>query len=95
MSVYSNILLSGGIKKYMARGQRKTIEDKIAEKEEIIKALNVRIEKESKELKALLSEQRQKEVEILYDFIKTSHLSLNEATEVLQQYLSSKYEATA
>lgn len=79
----------------MARGQRKTIEDKIAEKEEIIKALNIRIEKEGKELKALLSEQKQKEVEILYDFIKTSHLSLNEATEALQQYLSSKYEATA
>lgn len=79
----------------MARGQRKTIEDKITEKEEIIKALNVRIEKETKELKVLLSEQKQKEVEILYDFIKTSHLSLNEATEVLQQYLSSKYEATA
>ena len=79
----------------MARGQRKTIEDKIAEKEEIIKALNIRIEKESKELKALLSEQKQKEIETLYDFIKMSHLGLNEATEVLQQYLSSKYEATA
>lgn len=79
----------------MARGQRRTIEDKIAEKEELIKALNTRIEKESKELKALLGEQKQKEVEILYDFIKTSHLGLNEATEVLQQYLCNKYEATA
>ena len=79
----------------MARGQRRSIEDKIAEKEEIVKALNIRIEKENKELQALLNEQKQKEVEILYDFIKTSHLDLNEATEVLQQYLSSKYEATA
>lgn len=79
----------------MARGQRRTIEDKIAEKEELIKALNIRIEKENKELKALLSEQKQKEIEILYDFIKTSHLGLNEATEVLQQYLANKYEATA
>ena len=79
----------------MARGQRKTIEEKIAEKEEIIKALNIRLGKEDKELKALLSEQKQREVEILYKFIKTSHLSLNEATEVLQQYLSRKYEATA
>ena len=79
----------------MARGQRRTIEDKIAEKEEIIKALNIRIEKESKELKALLSEQKQKEVESLYEFIKTSQIGLNEATEVLQQYLSDKYAATA
>ena len=79
----------------MARGQRRSIEDKIAEKEEILNALNIRIEKENKELKALLSEQKQKEVETLYDFIKTSHLGLNEAMEVLQQYLSNKYEATA
>lgn len=79
----------------MARGQRRTIEDKIAEKEELIKTLNIRIEKESKELKALLSEQKQKEVEILYDFIKTSNLGLNEATEILQRYLANKYEATA
>lgn len=79
----------------MARGQRRSIEDKIAEKEEIINALNARIEKESRELKALLSEQKQKEVEILYNFIKTSHLGLNEATEILQHYLSSRYEATA
>ena len=79
----------------MARGQRRTIEDKITEKEDLINALNTRIEKETKELKALLSEQKQKEIEVLYDFIKTSHLGLNEATEVLQQYLSNKYEATA
>ena len=79
----------------MARGQRKSIEYKIAEKEELINALIVRIEKENKELKALLSEQRQKEIEMLYDFIKKSCLSLNEATEVLQQYLSNKYGATA
>lgn len=79
----------------MARGQRKSIEDKITEKEEIIRALNIRIGKENSELKALLNEQKHKEVENLYSFIKTSHLSLDEATEVLQQYLSNKYEATA
>ena len=79
----------------MARGQKRTVEDKIADKEKLIEALNIRIEKENKELKALLSERKQKEVETLYDFIKTSHLSLSEATEVLQQYLSNKYEATA
>lgn len=79
----------------MARGQRKAIEDKITEKEELINALNIRIEKETKELKALLKEQKQKEIEILYNFIKTSCLSLDEATEVLQQYLSNKYSATA
>ena len=79
----------------MARWQRKSVEEKILEKEELINALNIRPRKENDELQALISEQKQKEVEMLYDFIQTSHLSLNEATEVLQQYLSDKYEATA
>ena len=71
----------------MARGQRKSIEEKIQQKQEVIDALEVRIEHEREELKALLSEQKQKEVETLYDFIKTSNLGVNEATEVLQQYV--------
>lgn len=79
----------------MARGQRKPIEDKIAEKEELITALSARLEKEKDELKALLSEQKKQEVEILYDFIKTSDISVYEATEALQKYLSDKYEETA
>lgn len=40
----------------MTRGQRKSIEDKITDKEELVKAINSRIEKETKELKALLSQ---------------------------------------
>ncbi|MBP3476803.1 MAG: hypothetical protein J6K48_10920 [Lachnospiraceae bacterium] len=79
----------------MARGQRKPIEDKITEKEELISALSTRLEKEKDELKALLSEQKKQEVETLYDFIKTSDLSVYEATEALQKYLSDKYEETA
>lgn len=79
----------------MARGQRKSIEEKITEKKELIKSLTDRIEKEKDELNSLLNEQKQQEVETLYDFIKTSNLGVNEATEVLQRYLSSKYEATA
>ena len=30
---------------------------------------------------------------LLYDFIKMSHLGLNGAKEILQRYLSEKYEA--
>ncbi len=74
----------------MARGQRRTIEDKIAEKEELINALNVRLEKESSELKALLKEQKHQELETLYNFIKISNLSVCEATEVLKEYSSNK-----
>lgn len=76
----------------MARGQRKSIEEKIQRKQEIIDALEVRIDHEREELEDLISEQKQKEVEILYDFIKTSNLGVNEATEVLQQYLKDHEE---
>lgn len=79
----------------MARGQRKSIEEKIQQKQEVIDALEVRIEHEREELEALLIEQKQKEVETLYDFIKASNLDIYKATEVLQQYLSEQDEATA
>lgn len=79
----------------MARGQRRSIEEKILQKQEVIDALEVRIEHERDELEALISEQKQKEVEILYDFIKTSNLGVNEATELLQQYVEEHEEVMA
>lgn len=79
----------------MARGQRKSIEEKITEKKEIINSLKIRLEKENDELKELLSEQKQQEIENLYELIKSTKLSVDEVTEVLQEYLSNKYEATA
>ena len=79
----------------MARGQRKTIEEKIIQKQEIIKNLSVRIESEQNELQALLSEQKQQEVEILYEFIKTSDMSVYEAIELLKNSFNEKYNETA
>ncbi|MDE6845484.1 MAG: hypothetical protein K2J99_06920 [Lachnospiraceae bacterium] len=79
----------------MARGQRKSIEEKIQQKQQVIDALETRIEHEREELEALISEQKQKEVESLYDFIKTSDLSVDEATEVLQQYVAEHEEVLA
>ena len=79
----------------MARGQRKSIEEKIQQKQEVIDALEVRLEHEREELEALLSEQKETEVETLYDFIKASNLGVNEATEVLQQYVADHEEVMA
>lgn len=79
----------------MARGQRKSIEEKIKEKKEIINSLKIRLEKENDELKELLNEQKQQEIENLYELIKSTKLSVDEVTEVLNEYLSNKYEATA
>lgn len=68
----------------MARGVRKSIEEKIADKQELIGALEVRVEKERKELEALMAEQKQQEVESLYNFLKESNLSIEKATEILK-----------
>ena len=74
----------------MARGQRKSIEEKIAQKKEIINSLEVRLECERKELECLIVEQKQQEVDNLYSFIQTANLSVYEATDALQQYLSNR-----
>lgn len=74
----------------MARGQRRSIEEKIQQKQEIVNALEIRIEHEREELEALISEQKQKEVEILYDFIKASDLDVYEAKEALENYITER-----
>jgi len=68
----------------MARGVRKSIEEKIAEKRELLNALEIRVEKEKKELELLLNEQKQQEVESLYNLLKEANLSVNEASEILK-----------
>lgn len=79
----------------MARGQRRSIEEKIRQKQEIISGIELRLEHEREELEALVSEQKQKEVETLYDFIKETNLDVQEATEILQQYVTEHEEVTA
>ncbi len=66
---------------------KKSIEEKIQHKQEVIDALETRIEHEREELEALIGEQKQKEVEILYNFIKGSNLDVYEATEALKNYI--------
>ncbi len=79
----------------MPRGQRKSIEEKIQQKQETIDALEVRMKHEKEELEALISKQKQKEVETLYGFIKTSDFGVYETTGILKQHLSMQYEITA
>jgi len=79
----------------MARGQRRSIEEKIQQKQDVIDALETRIDHERKALEALISEQKQKEVEILNEFIKASNLGVYKATEVLKQYVVDHEEVLA
>lgn len=79
----------------MARGQRRSIEEKIQQKQEIVNALKIRIEHEREELEALINEQKYKEIEILHNFIKEANLDVQEATEILQQYVTDHEEVMA
>ncbi|MBQ8231551.1 MAG: hypothetical protein IJZ34_06470 [Lachnospiraceae bacterium] len=74
----------------MARGPKKTIEEKITAKQELISALLTRIESEKKELEALYEEKRIKDLGTVNDLIEEAGLSPEEAAEALQQYLDSR-----
>ena len=71
----------------MARGVRKTIEEKIADKQEVIDALETRIQKERDELQDLINEQRMARLESLEELIDNSNLSLEEVMEILRRHV--------
>ena len=74
----------------MARGVRKTIEEKIADKQEVIDALETRIQKEREELQDLINEQRMARLESLEELIDNSNLSLEEVMEILRRHVDAK-----
>ena len=76
----------------MARGVRKSIDEKIADKQEIIDALEIRILKEKEELQMLVNEQRMARLESLEELIDNSNLSLEEVTEILRQQVEEAAE---
>ncbi len=79
----------------MARGQRKTIEEKIAAKQELIEALQTRVESEKHELEELYQEKKRKELEVVSDIMAESGLGPEEVAEVLQEYLERREQAAS
>ena len=79
----------------MARGQRKTIEEKIAAKQELIEALETRVESEKRELEELYMEKKRKELEAVSDIMAESGLWPEEVAEVLQEYLERREQAAS
>lgn len=71
----------------MARGQRKTVEEKIAEKEEVILALRTKLKSEQSELDALYREKRDKDLEGINQLLASSGLNADEAYDILQEYI--------
>lgn len=76
----------------MARGQRKTIEEKIAEKEELIKAMQIRIKSEKEELEAMYREKKEKDLAKLFDVLEESGLSPDDAANILRTHVDEMQE---
>lgn len=73
---------------HMARGQRKSIDEKIREKEELIGALKVRIQSEERELNDLLTEKRNKEAEAITRMLAEAGISMEEAKDLIAQHVA-------
>ena len=71
----------------MARGPRKTMEQKIEAKQELIEALETRLDTERSELEDLLREKRLKELETVEDLIEESGLDASEVAELLRNHM--------
>lgn len=76
----------------MARGQRKSIEEKIEAKQELISALMQRVDSEKRELAQLCEEKRRKELEAVSSMIADAGLTPEEVSEMLRQYMESRGE---
>lgn len=79
----------------MARGQRKTIEEKIEAKQEIINSLLIRVESEKRELAELMEEKRRKELEVVSDMIDDYGLDPEEVALALQKFIEDRQEAAS
>lgn len=76
----------------MARGPKKTIDEKIDAKREILGALQVRIKSEQKELEELYREKREQDLIGINDLLNDSGISPDEARRALEDYLSKRNE---
>lgn len=74
----------------MARGQRKTVEEKIAEKEEVILTLRTKLKAEQSELDALYKEKKDRDLEGISQLLDASGLSADDAFEILQEYVQNQ-----
>ena len=72
----------------MARGPRKTMEQKIEAKQELIEALEIRLDSERTELEELIREKRLKELEVVEELIEESGLDASEVAEILRVHLT-------
>ena len=66
----------------MARGVKKSLQEKIAQKEELIEALSTRIKKEREELNELLEMQKTEELNELRMAVQKSGMEISEIIQL-------------
>lgn len=69
----------------MARGQKKTMEEKIMAKEELILALEVRLKKEKEELQEMYDEKKRRELNSLNELLEENGLDIDSVKNMILQ----------
>lgn len=77
----------------MARGPKKSIEEKIEAKQELISSLETRVESEKRELEELLKEKKLKELETVSNIIMESGLEPGAVADILKEYINERATA--
>ena len=72
----------------MARGVKKSLQEKIAQKEELIEALSTRIKKEKEELNELVEMQKMEELNELRIVIQKSGMKISDIIEMAQMQVA-------
>ena len=78
----------------MARGQRKTIEENISEREKVIESLKARLKSEQRELDELNKEKRDQDFQALYSMLEKANMSASDAADVINRYLEDGQEGS-
>ena len=72
----------------MARGVKKSLQEKIAQKEELIEALSTRIKKEKEELNELVEMQKMEELNELRIVIQKSGMEISDIIDMAQMQVA-------
>lgn len=76
----------------MARGQRKPIEEKIQDKENLIESLKVRLASEQKELEELKQEKEMQDVKSITVILNSANISIEEAKEIIEAHVTNQMQ---
>ena len=77
----------------MARGQRKTKEEKISEKENLIESLKIRLKSEQRELEELHKEKREVDMKALHEVLEEANITAVDAADIIRGYLQEREDS--